>query len=95
MTKQTDLTALVGRVLIAVLFLLSGFGKLAAPAASALRPTGPAAILTLPPSVTEADCANARTAAASFKMKTKSVSSNPICPPNPPPAVARADGADQ
>jgi putative oxidoreductase len=34
MSRQTDLTALVGRVLIAVLFLLSGFGKLAAPAAT-------------------------------------------------------------
>jgi len=34
MTKQTDVAALVGRVLIAVLFLLSGLGKLAAPAAT-------------------------------------------------------------
>lgn len=36
-----------------------------------------------------------RTAAASFSMKTKSVSSNPICPPKPPPPVAIAEGADQ
>ena len=36
-----------------------------------------------------------RTAAASFRMKTKSVSSNPICPPKPPPPVAIAEGADQ
>ena len=36
-----------------------------------------------------------RTAAASFRMKTKSVSSNPICPPKPPPPVAMAEGADQ
>jgi hypothetical protein len=68
--------------------------KLAAPAASAFRPTGPAAILTFPPRVTEAACANARTADASLRMKTKSVSSNPICPPNPPPTVAMAEGAD-
>jgi hypothetical protein len=68
--------------------------KLAAPAASAFRPTGPAAILTFPPSVMEACCANDRTAAASLRMKTKSVSSKPICPPKPPPAVPIADGAD-
>ena len=36
-----------------------------------------------------------RTAAASLRMKTKSVSSNPICPPKPPPPVAIAEGADQ
>jgi putative oxidoreductase len=34
MTKQTDTVALIGRIFIAVLFLLSGFGKLAAPAAT-------------------------------------------------------------
>jgi len=34
MTKQTDVLALTGRILIAALFLLSGFGKLAAPAAT-------------------------------------------------------------
>jgi len=34
MTKQTDTAALVGRIFIAVLFLLSGLGKLAAPAAT-------------------------------------------------------------
>jgi hypothetical protein len=28
-------------------------------------------------------------------MKTKSVSSKPICPPNPPPIVPIAEGADQ
>jgi putative oxidoreductase len=32
MTKQTDTIALIGRVLIGVLFLLSGIGKVAAPA---------------------------------------------------------------
>ena len=36
-----------------------------------------------------------RTAAASLRMKTKSVSSKPICPPKPPPPVAMAEGADQ
>lgn len=30
-----------------------------------------------------------------MRMKTKSVSSKPICPPKPPPPVAIADGADQ
>jgi putative oxidoreductase len=34
MTKQTDTTALVGRVLIGVLFLMAGLSKLAAPAAT-------------------------------------------------------------
>jgi putative oxidoreductase len=34
MTKQTDTIALIGRIFIAVLFLLSGLGKLAAPAAT-------------------------------------------------------------
>jgi putative oxidoreductase len=34
MTKQTDTIALIGRILLAVLFLLSGIGKLAAPAAT-------------------------------------------------------------
>jgi putative oxidoreductase len=34
MTKQTDIIALIGRILIAVLFLLSGIGKVAAPAAT-------------------------------------------------------------
>ena len=52
-------------------------------------------MLTLPPRVRDAACAKARTAAASFRMKTKSVNSNPIWPPNPPPAVAIAEGADQ
>ena len=69
--------------------------KLAAPAASAFLPTGPAAILTLPPSVREPAWAKVRTAEASFRMKTKSVSSKPICPPKPPPTVAIAEGADQ
>ena len=32
MTKQTDTIALIGRILIAVLFILSGIGKVAAPA---------------------------------------------------------------
>ncbi len=34
MTRQTDTTALVGRVLIGVLFLTAGLSKLAAPAAT-------------------------------------------------------------
>jgi putative oxidoreductase len=34
MTKQTDTIALTGRVLIAVLFILSGLSKVAAPAAT-------------------------------------------------------------
>src|SRR5271163_2293637 len=34
MTKQTDTVALIGRILIALLFLLSAIGKLAAPAAT-------------------------------------------------------------
>jgi putative oxidoreductase len=34
MTKQTDTVALIGRIFIALLFLLSGIGKLAAPAAT-------------------------------------------------------------
>ena len=68
--------------------------KLAAPAASAFRPTGPAAIETLPPKVSEPACANVLTALASLRMKTKSVSSKPICPPKPPPIVPMAEGAD-
>lgn len=67
---------------------------LAAPAASAFLPTGPAAIETLPPSVNVPFWENVRTAAASLRMKTKSVSSNPIWPPKPPPPVAIAEGAD-
>ena len=38
-------------------------------------------------------CENVRTAAMSLRMNTKSVSSNPICPPNPAPPVAIAEGA--
>jgi hypothetical protein len=38
---------------------------------------------------------NVRTAAASFRMNTKSVSSKPICPPNPAPPVPMAEGALQ
>ena len=68
--------------------------KLAAPAASAFLPTGPAAMETFPPSVKLPTCANVLTALASLRMKTKSVSSKPICPPNPPPTVPIADGAD-
>ena len=34
MTKQNDTIALVGRILLGVLFLMSGIGKLAAPAAT-------------------------------------------------------------
>jgi hypothetical protein len=67
----------------------------AAPAASALRPTGPAAMETFPPRVSEPTCANVFTALASLRMKTKSVSSKPICPPKPPPTVPIAEGADQ
>ena len=68
--------------------------RLAAPAASAFRPTGPAAIETLPPKVSEPAWANVLTALASLRMKTKSVSSKPICPPKPPPIVPMAEGAD-
>jgi len=69
--------------------------RLAAPAASAFLPTGPAAIDTLPPKVKLPTCANVFTAIASFKINTKSVISNPICPPKPPPTVPIALGADQ
>ena len=69
--------------------------KLAAPAASAFLPTGPASMDTFPPSVSEPCCENVRTAAALLRMKTKSVSSKPIWPPKPPPPVASAEGADQ
>ena len=34
MSKQSDTIALIGRCLMAVMFLLSGFGKVAAPAAT-------------------------------------------------------------
>jgi hypothetical protein len=67
----------------------------AAPAASAFLPTGPAAMDTFPPSVRLPTCANVFTALASLRIKTKSVSSNPICPPKPPPTVPIALGADQ
>lgn len=67
----------------------------AAPAASALRPTGPAANDTLPPRVMDPACAKVLTAAVSLRMKTKSVSSKPIWPPNPPPSVPIALGALQ
>lgn len=68
--------------------------KLAAPAASALRPTGPAASETLPPSVSEPAWAKVLTAEASLRMNTKSVISKPIWPPKPAPPVAMAAGAD-
>lgn len=68
---------------------------LRAPAASALRPTGPAAIETLPPTSIEPACLNVSTAESAFRMKMKSVSSMPICPPKPPPPMAMADGPDQ
>jgi hypothetical protein len=48
----------------------------------------------LPPSVSEPACEKVLTALASLRMKTKSVSSKPICPPKPAPPVAMADGAD-
>lgn len=67
----------------------------AAPAASAFLPTGPAAIETFPPSVKDPAWENVFTALASLRMKTKSVSSNPIWPPKPAPPVAMADGALQ
>ena len=66
----------------------------AAPAASALRPTGPAAMETLPPRVMDPTLAKVLTAMASLRMKTKSVSSKPIWPPKPPPTVPIAVGAD-
>jgi hypothetical protein len=40
-------------------------------------------------------CEKVRTAAESLRIKTKSVSSNPICPPNPAPPVPIAEGALQ
>lgn len=49
---------------------------------------------TFPPSVSDPAWANVRTAEASFRIKTKSVSSKPICPPKPPPIVPIAEGAD-
>lgn len=67
----------------------------AAPAASALRPTGPAARETLPPRVREPAWAKVLTALRSLRIKTKSVSSKPIWPPKPAPAVAMALGALQ
>jgi len=45
--------------------------------------------------VREPACEKVRTAAASLRMKTKSVSSKPICPPKPAPPVPIAEGADQ
>lgn len=50
---------------------------------------------TLPPRVSEPAWAKVFTAAASLRMKTKSVSSKPIWPPKPAPPVAIAEGADQ
>ena len=67
----------------------------AAPAASAFLPTGPAAIETFPPSVNDPAWEKVFTALASLRINTKSVSSNPIWPPNPAPPVAIADGALQ
>lgn len=67
----------------------------AAPAASALRPMGPAATETLPPRVREPAWAKPFTERESLRMKTKSVSSRPIWPPKPAPAVAMAEGALQ
>jgi putative oxidoreductase len=34
MSKQTDAVALIGRILMAVMFIMSGFGKVVAPAAT-------------------------------------------------------------
>jgi hypothetical protein len=45
--------------------------------------------------VREPACEKVRTAAASLRMKTKSVSSKPIWPPKPAPPVPIADGALQ
>jgi len=67
----------------------------AAPAASAFLPTGPAAIDTFPPSVSDPAWEKVFTALASLRINTKSVSSNPIWPPKPAPPVAMADGALQ
>ena len=62
---------------------------------SALRPTGPVATEMFPPIVRLPICENVQTARASFRMKTKSVSSTPMSPPNPTPPVTMAEGADQ
>ncbi|KAG5202744.1 hypothetical protein GY631_7434 [Trichophyton interdigitale] len=67
---------------------------LAAPAASAFLPTGPAATETFPPSVIEPAWLNVRTAAESLSINTKSVNSKPSWPPKPAPAVVMAEGAD-
>ncbi|KAH3686961.1 hypothetical protein WICPIJ_002059 [Wickerhamomyces pijperi] len=66
----------------------------AVPAASALRPKGPAAKETFPPKVMDPAWANELTASLVFKINTKSVNSNPICPPAPAPAVTMAEGGD-
>lgn len=49
----------------------------------------------MPPRVRDPDCEKVLTALASLRMKTKSVSSNPIWPPKPAPPVAMALGALQ
>ena len=57
--------------------------RLAFPLASALRPTGPAAMETLPPRDMLPVCANVLTAFESLRIITKSVISAPSWPPKP------------
>src|SRR5437660_510117 len=63
--------------------------------ASAARPTGPAATLASAPSVTFPPLENARTALSVLSTITKSVTSAPICGPQPAPPVPMNDGPDQ
>lgn len=58
-------------------------------------PIGPAAALTLPPTVTLPPIENARTASSLLSTMTKSVMSAPIWRPQPTPPVAMHEGADQ
>lgn len=61
---------------------------------SAFLPTGPNAIEMFAPKV-KLPIRKKERRPASSKMKTKSVNSNPTCPPNPAPVNEIADGADQ
>jgi hypothetical protein len=65
------------------------------PDASALRPTGPAETLRLPPSCSEPLAMKLRTAASVLSTIRKSVTSAPTLKPPPRPPMPRAAGADQ
>jgi hypothetical protein len=58
-------------------------------------PTGPAAALMFPPTVTLPPKEKALTASSEFSTTTKSVMSAPIWRPQPTPAVPMQEGADQ